>query len=101
MTPVTPPTLFRLNGIGTSVCGKRDVDARTGAYVKTLVFTVAFIPIFCLAAYRVLDAPGSAGWLSWRDGWYFLERVPLSSFARFWNWIAPTLLALLIIGNLL
>jgi len=90
-----PPTMFRINGIGTSVYGKRDVDTTSGSYVKTLVFTFFFVPVFCLAAYRVADAPGSAGWFSFRDGWYFLERVPLSRFAIYWNWGVGALLAVL------
>jgi hypothetical protein len=85
--------MFRINGIGTSVCGKRDLDPKTGTYVKTHVFTVFFVPVFCLGAYRVQDAPGTAGWFSWRDGWYFLQRVPLSRFAIFWNGAMTALLA--------
>ena len=71
-----PPGLSTINGIGTTVVGRRDYDPETGTYVKTYVFCVLFIPIFTLAAYRVADAG---------QGWYFLGKVPLSRFARFWN----------------
>jgi len=81
-----PPAMFRINGIGTSVYGKRSVDPKTGSYVKTYVFTVAFIPVFCFAAYRVIDAPGTRGWFTWRNGWYFLERVPLSTLRHRLEW---------------
>jgi hypothetical protein len=66
---------------------------QTGTYVKTHVLTVFFVPVFCLGAYRVKDAPSIAGWFSWRDGWYLLERIPLSRFAIFWNGAMTALLA--------
>jgi hypothetical protein len=99
-TATKPPALYRINGCGTSVYGKRDVDPKTATYVKTLVVTFAFVPVFCLAAYRVADAPGSAGVFAWRDGWYFLERVPLSREAVFFNGAVSALLAVLVVAGL-
>src|SRR5206468_718041 len=61
MRPVSkPPSLFTINGVGTTVYGARDFDEESGTYVKTLCFTFVFLPIFCLGAYRVADAQN--GW---------------------------------------
>lgn len=77
MTPLSsPPVLFTMNGVGTTVYGHRDYDAETQTYVKTMYFCVVFIPVIALRAYRVADA---------ESGWYFLGRVPLSPAARSWN----------------
>jgi len=66
----------------------------------TLAALHALGPVFRLAAYRVADAPGSAGMFSWRDGCYFLERVPLSREAVFFNGAVSTLLAVLVVAGL-
>jgi tetratricopeptide (TPR) repeat protein len=77
MRPVhKPPSLFTLNGCGTRVYGRRDHDAETGTYVLTQWFTLLYIPIIPLAAYRVANAANG--------GWYFLGRVPLSGAAKGW-----------------
>jgi tetratricopeptide (TPR) repeat protein len=86
----TPP-LFRLNGIGVSVYGKRDVDEETGTYIKTLCLCVLFVPLIPLAAYRVADASNG--------GWFFLGKERLSNFARSWN-LAALGIALLLGMNL-
>jgi tetratricopeptide (TPR) repeat protein len=72
----SPPSLARINGIGTTVIGKRDGNQQLGTYVKTQVFTLLFVPLFAIRAYVVSDA---------QRGWYFLGRVPLSRFATLWN----------------
>jgi Tfp pilus assembly protein PilF len=78
MRPVrSAPPLVRINGIGCGVYGSRDADAETGTYVTTYCFSVVFLPVLALTAYRVANAPSG--------GWYFLGRVPLSTFARSWN----------------
>jgi hypothetical protein len=78
MRPVSSaPSLSTFHGIGTMLVGRRDVDEETDTYVKTHCFTVLFVPLVALGAYRVADAPGG--------GWYFLGKVPLSGFARAWN----------------
>ncbi len=85
MKPISsPPGLATINGIGTTVVGRRDHDEETGTYVKTLVFCVLFVPIFTLSAYRVADA---------QRGWYFLGKVPLSRFARVWNLLVALAIA--------
>lgn len=78
----SPPSLFTLNGIGTSIYGERDHDPETGTYVKTLCLTVLFVPIFCLRAYRVANAGGR--------GWYFIGTEPLSLLAKCWNGFLPS-----------
>ena len=78
MKPVKgPPPLFTINGIGLSIYGNRDHHQATQTYVKTHVITFVFLPIIALGAYRVMDAEGG--------GWYFLGKVPLSTFAKTWN----------------
>jgi hypothetical protein len=80
MKPITAvPPLGLVYGIGTTVYGGRDHDAQTGTYVKTHCFCLLFVPILAIGAYRVADAPNG--------GWYFVGKVPLSRFARFWNLI--------------
>ena len=79
MRPIkTAPGLMTINGIGCTMYGRRDLDPESGAYVKTHCFTVLFIPLLALGAYRVVDSP--------ERGWYFLGKEPLSGFARSWNY---------------
>ncbi len=75
-TTKSPPPLMRFNGCGTGMYGHRDHDAQTNTYVSTLCFSLVFVPVFCLRAYRVAKAP---------RGWYFIGREPLSSIAKWWN----------------
>lgn len=86
MKPInSPPSLSTINGIGMMALGSRDYDPLTHTYVKTHCFCVFFIPVAMLGAYRVADAP--------EGGWYFLGKVPLSRFARFWNFFVLALIA--------
>jgi tetratricopeptide (TPR) repeat protein len=78
MRPVkSAPALSTINGIGCTVYGSRDHDEETNTYVKTHAFSVLFVPLINLGAYRVADSPNG--------GWYFIGRVPLSTGARLWN----------------
>lgn len=78
MTPVkSPPALFRVNGCGVSLYGKRDEDPQTGSHVATWCLSLLFVPVLGLRAYRVARAPGRA--------WYFLGREPLSALVKWWN----------------
>ncbi len=78
MQPISsPPSLFGIYGIGTSIAGNRDADEATGTYVKTHCLTLLFIPLIAIGAYRVADAQ--------TGGWYFIGKVALSKFAKFWN----------------
>lgn len=77
------PSLSTVNGIGTMLYGRRDFDGTTNSYVSTLYFTFFFIPIFPIAAYRVVDAGANS--------YRFLGKVPLSRAA----FAAPGILAAL------
>jgi hypothetical protein len=95
LTPISQaPPLLRANGIGVTVLGKRDADAETGTYVKTLACTLVWVPIFMLGSYRVADAADG--------GWHFLGREPMSGLAKAWNAIGiPTFYAAaLLLDNL-
>jgi hypothetical protein len=84
------PSLARINGIGTTMMGRHDADAQSGAYIKTQVFTLLFVPLFAVAAYVVADA---------KHGWYFLGRVPLRPQLRLWNKLLAGGLAAFILGS--
>jgi tetratricopeptide (TPR) repeat protein len=71
------PTLSTINGIGGTMYGRRDFDSETGTCIKTHCATVLFLPLACMGAYRVADAPGG--------GWFFLGKEPLSGVAKMWN----------------
>src|SRR5436190_17817695 len=72
----SPPTLIRINGIGSGMYGHRDFDEDTATYVKTHCICLVFLPIIALGAYRVADA---------ERGWYFIGKDRLSSFAKSCN----------------
>ncbi len=84
-TNASPPTMWTLNGCGTMLYGRRDVDPTNQSYVKTLFFTLVFFPVFAISAYRVIDAPGR--------GWYFQGKTRLSGLARNWNYLMLTAIA--------
>ncbi len=71
------PTLGTINGIGLTINGSRDHDPETGTYVASHCFSLLFIPLFAIGAYRVARAE--------EGGWYFLGKEPLSAFAKGWN----------------
>jgi hypothetical protein len=81
------PSLFTVNGFGTTLYGSRDRDEETETYVATQCLCVIFIPLLALGAYRVAYAGG--------DQYYFLGKQPLSGFAKAWN----ALVALLVLGG--
>jgi hypothetical protein len=59
MTPVKgAPALFRLNGCGLGLYGRRDADHQTGTYVSTYCLCLIFVPVLALTAYRIADARG-------------------------------------------
>src|SRR2546423_6459624 len=72
-----PPALSRVNGCGVAMYGRRDFDADTRTYISTWCLSLVFMPVMCLRAFRVADAPGG--------GWYFIGREPLSGIAKSWN----------------
>jgi hypothetical protein len=79
------PPLERAAGCGFGLYGRRDFDPDTGSYVKTYFFSLLYLPVIALGAYRVADAPDG--------GWFFLGRVRLSALARLWNSCLIALLA--------
>ena len=46
--------MFRFNGIGTTIYGKRDINPEDGSYVVTKWFTLIYFPIIPLGSYRVI-----------------------------------------------
>lgn len=85
MEPIkSVPSMVTVNGISASIYGHRDHDDETNSYVKTLTFTVAFIPLFAIAAYRVIDAEAGRGW-------HFIGREPLSPLAKGWGYCVGAL----------
>jgi hypothetical protein len=73
---VRAPTMYTLNGVGTRLYGSSDT-APDGTHVKTLYFTVLYVPIVPLACYLVRDA-GSRSW-------NFHAKVPLAPMHRVWH----------------
>jgi tetratricopeptide (TPR) repeat protein len=71
MEPISAaPGLHTINGIGTTLYGRRDEDAQTGSYIATLYFVFFFIPLFPIACYRVIPQGAKS--------WNFLGKVPYS-----------------------
>ena len=77
--PGQKPALGTLNGIGTTLYGRRDYDAGTNTYVATQWLVFLFLPVFPLAAYRVRDAA--------RNSYHIFGRVSVSPFAKKYRWV--------------
>lgn len=73
------PALFRVNGCGLGLYGRRDVDRETGTCVRTRCLCLAFVPLLAIDAYRVADAD---------RGWHFIGRERLSPVALAWDVLA-------------
>ncbi|MFZ5440146.1 MAG: hypothetical protein ACOZQL_09070 [Myxococcota bacterium] len=85
--PITSaPSLFTLNGVGTSLYGRSD-RRPDGSYVAALCFCVLFIPVFPLSAYRVADAGDRS--------YYFLGKVRLP---RAWRIYRALVAAAVLLG---
>lgn len=85
----TPPTVFRLYGIGTTVFGERDYDEQTKSHVVTQYFTVFFIPLFPVANYRVREEGNRVR--------YYLGRIPLRDAQKVHIWGVVGLILFLIV----
>ncbi|KFA93741.1 tetratricopeptide repeat protein [Archangium violaceum] len=70
------PTLFRINGCGVGLYGKRD-EAPDGTYVATYFISLIFIPVFPLTAYRVREVEGNA--------YQFYAKESLGPVTRVWQ----------------
>ncbi len=68
------PSLYTINGIGTTLYGKADYDPETDSYLTTLYFVIFFIPILPLARYRVIQEG--------ENTYKFLGKVPLRNFDK-------------------
>jgi hypothetical protein len=69
LEPLTgAPSLQTINGIGTTLYGATDFDARTGSHMSTHYFVFLAIPLFPLARYRVIQNGNS---------YWFLGKGPL------------------------
>jgi hypothetical protein len=82
------PTLARYNGIGAGFYGRRDPWS-DGSYATTHCFSVLWVPVLPLSAWRVRDEHG---------GYCILAREQLSSFARLARWGLVATVVLLIAG---
>lgn len=82
------PTLARYNGIGVGFYGRRD-QWSDGSYAITHCFSIFWIPVWPLTAWRVLDESG---------GYRVLAREQLSRFARLARWGLLAATVLLIAG---
>ncbi len=69
----TRPALFRLNGVGFGLYGRRATDRETGTYVKSHCFCFLWVPLLPIGSYRVADAD---------RGWYILGRQPTNTAER-------------------
>ncbi|MEM9193571.1 MAG: hypothetical protein AAGF12_30635, partial [Myxococcota bacterium] len=74
------PNLFTLNGVGTMLYGQRG-HSSDGSYIATLFFTLVFIPVMPLTAYRVVSQ-GDGGYL-------FLAKEQLTKVQRWWRLSVP------------
>jgi tetratricopeptide (TPR) repeat protein len=83
------PTMSTINGIGTTLYGRRAFDKSTQTYIATLFFVVLFIPVFPIAAYRVRNAGGNQ--------YQFFGKVPLTK----WAFLPSALIAVLILFMLI
>jgi hypothetical protein len=77
-----PPTLFMVNGIGTTLYGRQQPDASDGTYIGTLFLVFFLLPVFPLGQYLVRPSA------TCRRGWYFLAKVPLDRAMRLWQQLA-------------
>jgi hypothetical protein len=95
--------MFRFNGIGTTIYGKREVDPADGSYITTKWFTVLFFPLVPLGSYRVIKVKQSffAGHAK-----YQMRDAPLSArqiiftYLAWWS-IPAALLVVALIGAVL
>jgi hypothetical protein len=72
------PSLQTFNGIGTKMYGREPFDAERGAYLSTLYFVFAFIPIFPIARYLVRDASNGGWHFQGKAAWSLGNKIHLS-----------------------
>jgi len=85
------PILFTFVGTGAKFFGERDYDPGTRSYVTFHWFTLLFVPILPLGAYRVTDADVQS--------YYIHGKVPLTSILRKARWaIAASVMVLALVA---
>jgi hypothetical protein len=95
--------MFRFNGIGTTIYGKREVNPEDGSYIVTKWFTVLYFPVIPLGSYRVIKEKQNflAGFPK-----YQMRDVPLSvkqitfTYLAWWS-IPVAIIFLALIGAVL
>lgn len=74
LTPISSaPSLYTINGIGTTMYGSTDHDPASGSHLSTYYFVFLFIPIFPISRYRVIPTG---------NGYRFLGKAPLRTFDK-------------------
>ena len=95
--------MFRFNGIGTTIYGKREVNPEDGSYIVTKWFTVIYFPIIPLGSYRVIKVKQNVFAGSPK---YQMRDAPLSvkqiifTYAAWWS-IPAAMVVLVLIGAVL
>jgi hypothetical protein len=94
LKPLTSaPKMFTINGFGTSLYGRADVDSNDQTYIATLFFVFVFIPVFPIGSYLVRDGQTK------RKSWSFLAKAPLATLMHLWQRaVAAGLLVLLAVA---
>jgi tetratricopeptide (TPR) repeat protein len=91
LTPIrSAPSLYTVNGIGSTAYGHDDHDSNDSTFVLTQYLTFFFMPLFPVRQYLVRQADGGH-----RRAWTFIGKVPFGPFTFFWN----RLVALLVVAG--
>lgn len=90
LTPISSaPSLYTINGIGTTMYGSTDQDIASGSYLSTYYFVFLAIPIFPICRYRVIPTG---------NGYRFLGKAPLRTFDKWHLAISIGLIAWMFFG---
>jgi len=84
------PSLWTLNGIGTTLYGSSDHDRDSGSFISTYYLVFFFVPVVPLARYRVIQNGKS---------YRFLGKAPLRTFDKWHIAIAIALVVWLFVGK--
>lgn len=85
LTPISSaPSLYTINGIGTTMYGSTDPDPTSSSYLSTYYFVFFAIPIFPISRYRVIPTG---------NGYRFLGKAPLRTFDKWHLAISVGLIA--------
>lgn len=84
------PSLYTVNGIGTTMYGSTDPDPASGSYLSTYYFVFFAIPIFPISRYRVIPTG---------NGYRFLGKAPLRAFDKWHIAVTLGLIAWILLGS--